>query len=85
MFQSLTLRHHHRERGAAVVNLAKAILSRPRGSPTAKQKVPKLQAIAHEESILGENDFSNAIVLVLLNKARMVPKNLLPSAYARNF
>lgn len=64
----------HRQRGASILTLARAILGRSRGSPTAKNKVPQLQAIARDYSILGENDFANQLVIALLNGARMVLK-----------
>lgn len=64
----------YRTRGAAIIELAYGILGRSRGSPTAKNKVPALQAIAKTNPILGENDFACDLVAILLDKARMIPK-----------
>lgn len=64
----------YRTRGAAIIESARAILGRSRGSPTAKNKVPALQAIAKTNPILGENDFACDLVAILLDEARMVPK-----------
>ena len=56
-----------------IINLARSIINRPRGSPTAKNKVLKLQKIAREEPRLGENDFMNSFIRALRIEARMVP------------
>ena len=71
-----------RTRGATIIDLARPILGRSRGSPTAKDKVPELHAIAKEFPILGESDFEIKLV-GLLNEARMVRKPEITPGRAR--
>ena len=56
-------------------NQARAILDRPRGSPTAKNKVLPLIEVAKKFSIQSETEFVSNLLAIMLNEARRVPKN----------
>ena len=66
-----------RERGHVIFTQAHAILDKPRGSPTAKDKVLPLIEVAKKYPMRSEDEFASHILETMLNEARMVPKKAL--------